>query len=68
MRSDQQMLIDGGVNRLSRAKLFEMGSDFHETLMSFWQNRFIVDAVKRVNAMRRLLEYRAHCDRERLAG
>ena len=68
LRRDQQMLLDGGVYRVSRAKLFEMGSDFHETLMSFSRNRFMVDAIKRVNAMRRLLEYRAHYDRERFAG
>jgi DNA-binding GntR family transcriptional regulator len=67
IRRDQQMLLDGGVRRLSRARLFESGSDFHETLMSFSGNRFVVDAMRRVNAMRRLLEYRAHWDRERVA-
>ena len=68
IRRDQQMLLDGGVNKMSRAKLFEIGSDFHETLMRFSGNRFMLDAIKRVNAMRRLLEYRAHYDRERFAG
>lgn len=68
IRRDQRMLLDGGVRRLSRAKLFELGSDFHETLMSFSGNRFVVDAIRRVNAMRRLLEYRAHWDRDRFAS
>ena len=68
VRRDQQMLLEGGVHRMTRSRLFEMGSDFHETLMGFSHNRFIVDAIKRVNAMRRLLEYRAHFDRERFAG
>ncbi len=68
IRRDQQMLLDGGIGRLSRAKLFELGSDFHETLMGFSGNRFMTDAIKRVNGMRRLLEYRAHYDRERIAG
>ena len=68
VRADQQMLLDGGVHRVSRSRLFEMGSDFHETLMGFSQNRFIVDAIRRVNASRRLLEYRAHFDRERFRG
>lgn len=68
IRRDQQMLLDGGVMRLSRAQLFHMGSDFHETLMGFSRNRFMIDAIKRVNTMRRLLEYRAHYDRERFAG
>lgn len=68
IRRDQQMLLDGGVNKVSRSKLFEIGSDFHETLMSFSGNRFMLDAIRRVNAMRRLLEYRAHYDRERIVG
>ncbi|MCW5605790.1 MAG: GntR family transcriptional regulator [Burkholderiales bacterium] len=65
IRRDQQMLLDGGVHRLPRSRLFEMGSDFHETLMGFSGNRFVVDAIRRVNGMRRLLEYRAKCDRGR---
>lgn len=68
IRRDQQMLLDGGAQRLSRPRLFELGSDFHETLMSFSGNRFVVEAIKRVNAMRRLLEYRAHYDRSRILG
>ncbi|MCC6532308.1 MAG: GntR family transcriptional regulator [Burkholderiales bacterium] len=68
VRRDQQMLLDGGIHRLSRATLFEIGSDFHETIMAFSGNRFILEAIRRVNATRRLLEYRAKYDRERLAG
>jgi DNA-binding GntR family transcriptional regulator len=68
IRRDQQMLLDGGVQRLSRARLFELGSDFHNTVIGFSNNRFMIDAIHRVNAMRRLLEYRAHYDRERIAG
>jgi len=68
IRRDQCMLLDGGVYRLSRAKLFEMGSDFHETLIGFSGNRIMTDAIKRVNATRRLLEYRGHYDRERFVG
>ncbi|MCC7485968.1 MAG: GntR family transcriptional regulator [Burkholderiales bacterium] len=68
VRRDQRMLLDGGILRLSRARLFEIGSDFHETIAGFSGNRFIVEAIRRLNATRRLLEYRAKYDRERLAG
>ncbi len=68
IRRDQQSLLDGGVQRLSRARLFEMGSDFHNTVIGFSNNRFMIDAIHRVNAMRRLLEYRAKFDRERILG
>lgn len=67
LRRDQRMLLDAGVHKLSRSALFEMGSDFHETLMGFSGNRFIIDTIRRVNSMRRLLEYRAKYDRERFA-
>jgi DNA-binding GntR family transcriptional regulator len=67
-RRDQQMLLDGGFFKVSRARLFELGSNFHETLVGFSGNRFLLDALKRVNSMRRLLEYRAHLDRPRLLG
>ncbi|MBY0265956.1 MAG: GntR family transcriptional regulator [Burkholderiales bacterium] len=66
VRRDQQMLLDGGLMRLSRARLFELGSDFHNTVIGFSNNRFMIDAIHRVNAMRRLLEYRAKFDRERI--
>ncbi len=68
VRRDQQMLLDGGVHRVSPARLFEIGSDFHETIVGFSGNRFMVEAIRRVNATRRLLEYRAKYDRERLAS
>jgi|OpeIllAssembly_1097287.scaffolds.fasta_scaffold84043_2 DNA-binding GntR family transcriptional regulator len=68
LRRDQRMLLDGGFLRLPRSRLFEIGSDFHETIVSFSGNRFMLDALKRLNDMRRLLEYRAHLDRARLLG
>ena len=68
IRRDQQMMLDGGIARLSRARLFELGSNFHETVIGFSGNRFMLEAIKRVNAMRRLLETRAHFDRARIVG
>ena len=68
LRRDQQLLLDGGFTKFSRVRLFEMGSDFHETIVGFSGNRFMLDALKRVNHTRRLLEYRAHLDRSRLIG
>jgi DNA-binding GntR family transcriptional regulator len=67
-RRDQHMLLEGGLMRVSRARLFEIGSEFHETIVGFSGNRFMLDALKRLNHLRRLLEYRAHMDRSRLVG
>jgi DNA-binding GntR family transcriptional regulator len=67
-RRDQEMLLAGGFMKVSSARLFELGSDFHETIVGFSGNRFMLDSLKRLNSMRRLLEYRAHVDRSRLIG
>jgi DNA-binding GntR family transcriptional regulator len=67
-RRDQEMLLAGGFMKVPSAWLFEIGSDFHETIVRFSGNRFMLDALKRLNSMRRLLEYRAHVDRSRLVG
>lgn len=55
-------------SRFSDAELFDMGSNFHETLVGASGNQFILDGVRRVNSLRRLLEYRAKRDRAKVAG
>lgn len=67
-RRDQEMLLAGGISKVSRARLFEIGSDFHETIVGFSGNHFMLDSLRRLNRTRRLLEYRAHLDRSRLIG
>ncbi len=67
-RREQEMLLAGGFMKVSSARLFEIGSNFHETIVSFSGNRFMLDSLRRLNSMRRLLEYRAHIDRARLVG
>ena len=65
-REKQQWLLDGGYKRASRAEIFAANNDFHEMLMSCGGNPFFLDAVKRVNRLRRLVEYRITVDRSRL--
>jgi DNA-binding GntR family transcriptional regulator len=65
-RREQEMLLAGDFMKASSARLFEIGSSFHETIVGFSGNRFMLDALRRLNSMRRLLEYRAHVDRARL--
>jgi len=54
--------------RYSDAEAFEIGSTFHETLVGASGNAFLLDALRRVNSLRRLFEYRAKRDRSKLAG
>jgi DNA-binding GntR family transcriptional regulator len=52
--------------RYTDAQAFEIGSTFHETLVAGAGNAFLLDSLKRVNALRRLFEYRAKRDRSYL--
>ncbi len=66
LRNQQKAMLDGGILRFSRAETFQIGAQFHETLVSASGNPFLVDAIQRMNRLRRLLDYRAHGDRSRL--
>jgi DNA-binding GntR family transcriptional regulator len=65
-REEQRRILDGGFKRMSRDHLFRANSEFHEMLMTCAHNEFFLDAVRRVNRLRRLIEYRITVDRSRL--
>ena len=65
-RTQQMALLNGDLLRLSRTQLFKINSEFHEMLVGFSGNQFFLDAVKRVNRVRRLMEYRVTLNRSRL--
>jgi DNA-binding GntR family transcriptional regulator len=65
-REKQQWLLDGAYKRASRVEIFAANNDFHEMLMICGGNPFFLDAVKRVNRLRRLVEYHITVDRSRL--
>lgn len=50
----------------SRTAIFGTNVEFHEMLMRCANNDFFLDAVRRVNRVRRLMEYRINNDRSRL--
>jgi DNA-binding GntR family transcriptional regulator len=65
-RLEQKDMLDGAFKRMSRDRLFRANSEFHEMLMACAHNDFFVDAVRRVNRLRRLIEYKITVDRSRL--
>ncbi|MFE0756990.1 GntR family transcriptional regulator [Inquilinus sp. NPDC058860] len=65
-REEQQWLLDGGYKRATRNDLFRANSGFHEMLVGCSRNDFFVESVRRVNRLRRLIEYRITIDRARL--
>ena len=66
LRAEQRALLDGGTVRLPRTRLFQANSGFHEVVTGWSGNPFFVDALDRVNQLRRLVEYRVTTDRSRL--
>jgi len=65
-RREQLDLLSGGIEHCTPAQLFHAGSHFHETVVAGCGNRFVIDALKNVNQMRRIMEYGTLLDRSRL--
>lgn len=58
LRRRQEIVADGGWQRLSQMELFEANSEFHEGLAALSGNRFLLSTVQKLNQLRRLIEYR----------
>ena len=57
---EQQIsLLKGGFRKFSRTQLFSLNSRFHEVLVGFSHNPFLIDAVKKIDRVRRLLDFRS---------
>ncbi|MCZ7471059.1 GntR family transcriptional regulator [Agrobacterium sp. O3.4] len=65
-REVQMRLRDGGYETWSRAEIFKANNEFHEMLVACSQNEFFLDAIRRINRLRRLIEYHITIDRSRL--
>lgn len=64
-RARQAALLDNWRHE-SRSAIFAQNVEFHEMLMRCADNDFFLDAVRRLNRVRRLIEYRITTDRSRL--
>ncbi len=65
--AEQRSLLEGAVHTISPAQLFDANARLHENIAAGSGNAFILDALKRINRLRRLLEYRQSVDREAAA-
>ncbi|MEP9375986.1 GntR family transcriptional regulator [Aquabacter sp. CN5-332] len=61
----EERMLDGEIETLDADLLYERGIRFHEAIVGASQNSFFLDALKRVNRIRRLLVYRSLADRSR---
>ncbi len=64
LRSQQQQMSERGLQVLTFAEIFQIGCEFHEEIIRGAGNPFYVEALKRVNSIRRLLAYRTYADEE----
>ncbi len=65
-RAQQHAMLDGGIERWSRSETFAANSVFHEVIVAGAANPFLLESLRRVNRLRRLLEYRTHQFKGRL--
>jgi DNA-binding GntR family transcriptional regulator len=60
----QRLLVEGEIWKITDAKLFELNSGMHESIIECSRNVFFIDALKRVDRLRRLFDYGQMLDRE----
>lgn len=64
LRLRQRRLLDGELDKMSIGEVFQSGCEFHEDIARGGGNPFFVDALRRVNSIRRLFAYRTFADRD----
>ncbi len=65
-RREQEELLAGGIEKCSPAELYRAGVHLHETVVAGSKNRFLLDSLRTINQMRRVVEYGTRLDRSRL--
>lgn len=60
----QRWLVEGGIWKIADARLFELNSGMHESIIECSQNIFFIDGLKRVDRLRRLFDYGQMLDRD----
>lgn len=63
---EQCELLGGAIEKWARSELFKPGVHLHETIVAGAHNRLLLEALRKVNQQRRLVEYRAKLDRAKM--
>ena len=58
-------MLAGGIESMAIEELYDRGVRFHETIVAGSRNPFFLDALQRINGVRRLLAYRSSVSRGR---
>lgn len=64
-RRVEEAMLAGGIATMSHEELYQRGVRFHEVIVGASGNPFYLDALKRINSIRRLLAYRSTANRDR---
>ena len=68
LRTLNEEILSGAAQTLAPDALYERGVTFHEAIAQASRNPFFLDALRRINSMRRLLVYRSMERRDRFYG
>jgi DNA-binding GntR family transcriptional regulator len=68
LRRFNEDIVTGAAETMPPDLLYERGVAFHEAIAEASQNPFFLDAIRRINSLRRLLIYRSMGRRERFYG
>jgi len=68
LKAANEEILHGAAETLAPDVLYERGVEFHESIAKASQNPFFLDALRRINSVRRLLVYRSMARRERFYG
>ncbi|OPY96785.1 hypothetical protein A5906_01045, partial [Bradyrhizobium sacchari] len=64
LRERQQRVLEGELEKMTIGEIYHSGCEFHEEIIRGACNPFFVEALKRVNSIRRLFAYRSFADRD----
>lgn len=64
LQNRQRYIAEKGCESMTSIELYEANAEFHETISKWSGNRFFMQSVRRINSLRRLVEYRQASQRE----
>ncbi|MGC5796193.1 GntR family transcriptional regulator [Sphingomonas sp. NFX23] len=68
VRQQQQWLIDGAIHDVSDITLFELNTGLHQAIAGCSRNTFFIDSLRRIDQLRRLIDYKQMLDRDTAKG
>ena len=66
LREEQETLLAAPIDDRTPFRLYDIGTRFHEQIVSCSGNRFFLESIQRINRLRRLMEYSLRVDEARL--